>query len=251
MTNEQFPVYIPLFSLARLISPWTSLRPLPLPTSHHTSTTTTTTTTTQANTQISRTEEAHQAQVAASSDFVDARAINHYARLSSGAQKSARYVPASLSGTTSSQGEMGVGELAPWLPANVSSWIRRLHHPSSPDDQGEGEVDPSSILTSHADICTRQPSLYCPGEASVETWHAALKGVKGVYVAWGVSETLAPQARAFVDVLRGVQAMQTAETARSHSHFDSGTDSLCWSRILRNIRVLTNDCRCRRLQRRE
>jgi hypothetical protein len=69
-------VYVPLFSLARLISPWTSLRPLPLPTSHHT------TTTTQVNSQNSRSEEAHQAKVVASSDFVDARAINHYARLS-------------------------------------------------------------------------------------------------------------------------------------------------------------------------
>jgi hypothetical protein len=104
-------------------------------------------------------------------DFVDPAALNHFARLGSGAQPRAR---------------------------TPSPLLSLLCPPA-------GELDPSPVLARHSELCAADPFL-CPGDASPARWAAALAGVRGVLVTYGTSETLAPQARDFVGMLRGIEA---------------------------------------------
>jgi hypothetical protein len=70
-------------------------------------------------------------------------------------------------------------------------------------------VDPLSAVREHTRRCADDP-LLCPGDASAEQWARALAGVSGVLVTYGSSETLAPQAHAFVTTLREIQAKRAA-----------------------------------------
>jgi hypothetical protein len=113
-----------------------------------------------------------------STDFVDPRSLNHFGRLGSGAQT------------------------VPCHPAPFTALFPTLSY---------DEFDPESVVKLHTKLCAGNNAL-SPLDASLETWTKALQHVRGVYINYGITETLAPQAEQLVGVLRAAQAKSTEGT---------------------------------------
>jgi acetyl esterase/lipase len=131
----------------RLISPWASLRTPP-------------------------------AEENAAADFVDPRALQHFAHLYSGAQRVAR------------------------MPG-VLSFLRALLPRAS---AAAASLDPPIVVQEHERRCEEDAMLSPLDAADDVRWERALEGVRGVMVCYGAREVLAPQAVRLTERLRAVAA---------------------------------------------